>query len=191
MSKYIKLGYKEFADKPVNEVRFNKHRKRKNNEIVAAMYVLYCTGKSLEYVGAVYHKTRQAVYDVFRSRGYELRSKQLKGLQILDGIRFTEAKGGYLRGTVPEGRRIFLHQYVWEKHNGPIPPKHVVRIVNGDLHDCRIENLELLSLSEWNKRFSQHFNQFTSPSGSRKKKMSVRERVRMERDARWAKAMEI
>jgi hypothetical protein len=60
-----------------------------------------CTGKSLEEVGTVYHKTRQTVYDVFRSRGYKLRSKQLKGLQILDGIRFTETKGGYLRGTAP------------------------------------------------------------------------------------------
>jgi len=191
MSKYRSLGYHEFADKPVNNVRFNKHLKRKNNEIVAAMYALYCTGKSLQEVGAVYQKTRQAVYDVFRTRGYELRSKQFKGLQVLDGIRFTLTKGGYLRGTTPDGRRILLHQFVWEKHNGPIPPKHVVRIMNGDLHDCRIENLELLSLSEWNKRFSPHLNQFTSPTGSRKTRTSVRDRVRAERDARWAKAMEI
>ena len=84
-----------------------------------------------------------------------------------------------------------LHHYVWEKANGPIPPKHIVRISNGDRRDARIENLELMSLSEWNKKFSPHLNQFTSPTGSRKKKMSIRDRVRAERDARWQKAMTI
>lgn len=183
--------YKEFADKPVNAVRVNKHPKRKNNEIVAAMYALYRSGKSLEDVGIVYHKTRQAVYDVFRSRGYALRSKRLKGLQIVDDIQFTEMKGGYLRGTLPDGRRMLLHHYIWEKANGPIPPKHIVRIVNGNLHDARIGNLELMPLSEWNRRFSPHLNQFTSPTGSRKKKMSIRDRVRAEREARWERAMSI
>jgi hypothetical protein len=192
MSTYKSLGYREFADKPVNtEVRLNKHPKRKNNEIVAAMYAMYQTGKSLAEIGAVYHKTRQAVYDVFRSRGYPLRSKQFKGLQTIDGIRFTETKGGYLRGTHPDGRRMMLHHYVWEKANGPIPPKFVVRIVNGDRRDARIENLELMSLSEWNKRFSPHLNQFTSPTGSRKTRTSLRDRIRAERDARWARALDI
>ncbi len=106
MSTYKSLGYHEFADKPVNQVKFNKHPKRKNNEIVAAMYAMYQMGKSLAEVGVFYHKTRQAVYDMFRSRGYPLRSKQFKGLQILEGIRFTEMKGGYLRGTLPDGRRL-------------------------------------------------------------------------------------
>lgn len=185
MSTYKSLGYHEFADKPVNQVRFNKHPKRKNNEIVAAMYALYSTGKSLEEVGAVYRKTRQAVYDVFHTRGYPLRSKQFKGLQIVDDIPFTEMKGGYLRGTLPDGRRVMLHHYVWEKANGPIPSKHVVRIINGDRRDARIENLELMSLSDWNKKFSPHLNQFTSPTGSRKKARSIRDRVRAQRDARW------
>lgn len=84
-----------------------------------------------------------------------------------------------------------MRHYVWEKHNGPIPRKHVVRFVNGDKRDARIENLEPMSLSEWNKRLSPHLNQFTSPTGSRKSKMSVRDRVGAERDARWERAMAI
>jgi hypothetical protein len=83
---------------------------------------------------------------------------------------------------------ILMHQYVWEKHNGPILPKHVVRIVNGDKRDARIENLELLSLSDWNKRFCSHLNQFTSPTGSQKHNLTIRDRVRAERNARWARA---
>jgi hypothetical protein len=46
------------------------------------------------------------------------------------------------------------YHYVCEKHHRPIPPQDVVRIVNRDLRDARIENLEVLSLSEWTKRFS-------------------------------------
>src|SRR5579871_2739844 len=101
-------------------VRVNKHPRRKNNVQVNVMYELYLDGHSLAEIAAMYHKTRQAVYDVFRSRGYQLRSKQLKGLQIIDGIRFTEMKGGYLRGSAPDGRRMLMHHYVWEKANGSI-----------------------------------------------------------------------
>jgi hypothetical protein len=37
---------------------------------------------------------------------------------------------------------------VWEQTNGPIPPGMVVRIVNGDLNDLRLENLQLISKKE-------------------------------------------
>jgi HNH endonuclease len=84
-----------------------------------------------------------------------------------------------------------MHHYVWEKHHGPIPPKHVVRIVNGDRRDARIGNLELMSLSEWNKRFCPHLNQFTSPTGSRKHAPKLIDRVKAEREERWKRAMGI
>ena len=105
--------------KPVNKIRYNQHPKRQNNDLVDAMYAMYSTPgedgrfRSIEAVAKVYRRTRQAVYDLLRSRGYELRSKRLDGLQVLDGIRFTKTKGGYLRGTY-NGRRILMHTYVWE-----------------------------------------------------------------------------
>jgi hypothetical protein len=179
------------GEKKVNKFSFKpefRQFRRKNNTLVQAMYAMYLSGKSLAEVADVYKKTRQTVHQLFRVRGFKLRAKQLKGLQIMDGIKFTLAKGGYLRGTHPDGRRILMHHYVWEKHHGPIPPKHVIRIMNGNLQDCRIENLELMSLSQWNKIFSPHLNQFTAPNGSRCQKG---DRIKKECEARWARAMAI
>jgi hypothetical protein len=151
------------------EVRLNKHPLRKNNFLVAGMYQLYLSGKSLQEVGRVYKKTRQAVYDVFRTRGYPLRTKQLKGQQILDGISFTITKGGYLRGSF-NGRRLLMHQYVWEKHTGKkLERGWVIIHKDANKENNAFENLEAMTLSEWNKKFSPHLNQFTSPTGSRKK----------------------
>jgi hypothetical protein len=60
--------------KPANKILYNKHPRRKNNDLVAAMYAMYLRGPkrrpmSLAEIARIYRKTRQAVYDVFRSRG--------------------------------------------------------------------------------------------------------------------------
>lgn len=143
-----------------NEIRFNKHLKRKNNDLVAAMYAMYKTGKSLKDIGIVYGRTRQCIYDVFRTRKYQLRSKELKGLQILNGINFTLTKRGYLRGSV-NGVRVLMHRYVWETMRSPIPPGHDIHHLNRNRQDNRIENLELLSKSEHSRKYSTGHNQFT------------------------------
>lgn len=36
------------------------------------------------------------------------------------------------------------HRYIWIQHNGPIPEGYIVRFINGNTLDCRIENLELI-----------------------------------------------
>ena len=41
-----------------------------------------------------------------------------------------------------------LRRYVWEQHNGPIPPGMVVRHKNGNQLDCSIDNLTLVSRSD-------------------------------------------
>lgn len=180
---------KDFAPKPVNEVRYNRHPKRKNNEKVAAMYAAYSSGKSLEEIGDDYGVTRQSVYSVFKTRGYALRSKQLKGLQILDGIKFTLTKCGYLRGTHPDGRRILMHHYVWEKDgNPPIQEGWDLHHINRNKQDNRIENLEYLTTSEHTRKYSPHLNQFTSPTGSRRKKW---ETMMLKREEAWKKAVSI
>lgn len=173
----------ELDGKPVkNDVRFNKHPKRKNNEIVASMYALYQSGKSLAQIGAIYRKTRQAVYDQFRSRDYPLRSKQLKGLQMLDGIKWTLTKGGYLRGSV-NGNRMLMHRYVWEKETGTkVADGWDVHHRDGNKQNNAIDNLEYLTKSDHNKKYSPHLNQFTSPTGSRRKKG---DRIKAERAKAW------
>lgn len=154
------------------------------------MYELYLDGRSLAEIAKMYGKTRQSVYDVFRSRGYQLRSKQLKGLTTIDGRRFTEMKGGWLRGTV-NGRRIMAHHYVWEKHHGPIPPGYCVKQMDGNRRNFAIDNLKLITIQEQSSKYNPHLNQFTSPTGSRKTRMSVRDRIKAEREARWERAMAI
>ncbi len=41
-----------------------------------------------------------------------------------------------------------LNRYIWEQHNGPIPPKHIVVFRDRDRTHCTIENLELISMAE-------------------------------------------
>lgn len=136
------------------EIRFNRHPNRKNNFKVGEMYDCYKDGMSLAAIGKLYGRTRQAIYDTFRSRGYPLRSKKFKGLHILDGIRFTLTKGGHLRGTHPDGRRILMHWYVWEKAHGPIPPGHCVFHRDRNPANNAIENLELLPKSQMSYVFN-------------------------------------
>lgn len=144
-----------------NEVRLNNHRKRKNNLLVAAMYAMYTSGKSLAEIARAYRKTRQAIYDTFRTRGYELRSKKFEGLTFIDGYRFTKMKG-YLRGTV-EGKRIMAHHYIWQKHHGAIPDDSVLHFVDGNPLNISIENLALVKKVDMGKTFnSAGRNQFSS-----------------------------
>lgn len=52
----------------------------------------------------------------------------------------------YIR--ISKAKWELYHRYLWMQHNGPIPKKHIVRFKNGDTLDCRIENLELVSMKE-------------------------------------------
>lgn len=144
------------------QIRYNRHPKRKNNLKVAEMYDCYKDGMSLATIAKLYAPlTRQAVYDIFKSRGYPLRKKKFKGLQILDGIRFTLTKGGHLRGTVGK-RRVLMHWYIWEKANGPIPAGHCIFHKDHNPANNSIDNLELLPKSQMSHVFNPGGkNQFT------------------------------
>lgn len=144
----------------------------KSSVLVAAMYEMYLNGNdgrgcSLAQVAEVYKCTRQNVYDRFKARGYELRSKEPALLQEVDGIRFVLNKKRskpYLRGTLPDGRRVMIHRYVWEKAHGEIPPGLVVVHKNGDFLDNGIENLMLMKRSDMSAYFNPNgHNQFTAP----------------------------
>ena len=151
------------------KIRFNQHKNRKNNTLVAGMYEMYLSGKSLAEVAAVYDRTRQAVYSVFRSRGYELRPKKMLPVVLIDGIKFSlsgkHRKIKLYRRTDKE--RSLLSHYIWQKHHGPMPYGWGVHHKDGNVLNDAIENLECLTIKEISSKHNPHLNQFTSPTGSR------------------------
>ena len=54
---------------------------------------------------------------------------------------------------------MMLNRNIWEKHNGKMPPKHIIRHKDGNKLNCDIDNLVLMSLAEnlklnWNHKKS-------------------------------------
>ena len=41
-----------------------------------------------------------------------------------------------------------LHRLIWEEHNGPIPPKHMIRFIDGNTMNCELSNLECVSMAQ-------------------------------------------
>lgn len=127
-----------------NKILYNKHGcKTKNQEVVGAMYAMYCLPRSLEQVGLAYRKPRQAIYHLFKSRGYKMRSKKMLGLQVLDGIKFTRAKSGYLRGTVNK-KRTLMHYYVWEKYHGKLECEYCIYHKDKNKENNKLFNLGIV-----------------------------------------------
>lgn len=54
---------------------------------------------------------------------------------------------GYVEVKTEKGF-VLKHRMLWEKHNGPIPKGHLIRFRNGNKLDVRIENLEMVTLSQ-------------------------------------------
>lgn len=70
---------------------------------------------------------------------------------------------GYLKKKISDRRDVpsrhnwkYLHVLAWEQHNGPVPAGHNVVFRNGNKHDIRIENLQLLSDADLMRRNTRH-----------------------------------
>lgn len=68
-------------------------------------------------------------------------------------------------------------RYLWEQHNGPIPPKHMVVFKDGNRANCVLENLELRSMADnarrnamWN-RLPQELVEAITMNGALKRKI--------------------
>lgn len=87
--------------------------------------------------------------------GYHYRSWRLKKIAdgSFDSERLIRKPGegslhqGYLMLTI-NGRNIFEHRLVWEKHNGKIPKGMIIHHINGNKLDNRIENLQAVSRAD-------------------------------------------
>jgi hypothetical protein len=51
---------------------------------------------------------------------------------------------------------VLTHRLMWEQANGPIPPKHVVRFIDGDTLNLQLTNLECIPMSENANRNTIH-----------------------------------
>jgi len=64
----------------------------------------------------------------------------------LDGHRFVrdEKTDYYLSNRKINGRRVRLHRYIWEKHNGPIPGGYEIHHIDHNKLNNDPENLEII-----------------------------------------------
>ena len=51
----------------------------------------------------------------------------------------------YKKKIAEPNRWKLLHRLVWEEHNGPIPPNHVITFLDGNWQNCDISNLMCIS----------------------------------------------
>lgn len=123
------------------------HRKP---ELAAKYWELYEQGFSCEEVAKAFGATRQSVWEILRTHGYDLRRKKQLPFIEHEGKRYTPDDDGYYRCTERD-RNIFLHRVIWEQYNGSIPNGYQIHHINGDKSDNRISNLECLGASEHKK----------------------------------------
>ena len=138
-----------------------KQLRRRNNDVYAACYALYLTGKSLGYVAEIHYKgrfSRQSLFDVFNVRGYKLRSKKLRPAKTYKGIIYRQDKYENYRSRVG-GKTIYLHRLIWEEQMGEIPKDFVVVFKDSDHDNIVIENLDCMHREEAKKLYN-YSNQF-------------------------------
>lgn len=99
----------------------------------------------------------------------------------VDGIKFYRKPSGYYKSDSVRHDGQYMHRYVWEKHNGPIPAGHHVHHINGDKSDNRIENLACLSAG---RHVSGHMREYLATEKGRADSLVALEKARP-RAAAW------
>ncbi len=127
--------------------------------VVDAMYADYLRLHSLSRVAKLYHRTRQNIWDIFRSHGKALFARTFAEKVIWRGRAFTPGKDGYLRATL--GDREPLHHAMWRATHGEIPEGFQVTFRNANRLDFRDENLACMPIAEVTRLHSTGHNQFT------------------------------
>jgi hypothetical protein len=132
---------------------------KRKDEQAAAMYARYSAGLSLAQVGEEFGVTRQSVYQMFKSRGLELREKPPIADNAVEygGLLYTIGDPGYYRCTT--GDRHLLHRRIWEDHRGPIPDGWDIHHLDECKLNNTIENFECLPKAEHTRLYSPSCNQ--------------------------------
>ena len=137
------------------QVNLKKHcggSRAERTILIASFYEMWRAGKSFEEIGALYGYTRKKVYGMLVSRGYEVQ-RRYKYIEI-DGMRFApHPPRGWYRQIGNGKDRKWLHRYLWEKANGPIPKSHHVQYRDGNPENNDLSNLVL---TRPGRNFSYH-----------------------------------
>lgn len=80
----------------------------------------------------------------------QLPSNTLKDLAVTIRYDHPKTRSGraYKWIRISKGKWIHYHRYLWEKANGPVPPKHMVAFRDGDSLNCRLSNLKMITMAE-------------------------------------------
>jgi len=107
-----------------------------------------------------------------------------------------DSKDGYVVMIVDETnpwsgaatRPVHKHRYLWQKANGPIPPGHVLKCLDGDKRNCDPSNWELIPqamLPRLNGRFGRNYD--SAPDILKPTIMAVTKLEHQAREARKGK----
>jgi hypothetical protein len=120
------------------------------DHVVAAMYADYQRLGCIEKVAPIYGRTRQSVWEVFKSRGLALnassRAKLSKDRIEFEGRIFTPDVNNHYRATCEP--REYLHYLVWQRTHGPIPDGHQITFKDGNPKNITLENLLCAPIAE-------------------------------------------
>jgi hypothetical protein len=62
----------------------------------------------------------------------------------------------YQYSKIEDSKWILTHRLMWEQANGPIPPKHIVRFIDGNTMNLDLSNLECIPMAENANRNTIH-----------------------------------
>ncbi len=131
--------------------------------LVLRMYEDYKRLQSVEKAALLYGRTRQSLWETFKSHKLPLRQKKFRAKIVHRGIAYTMHKG-YLRATA--GDRSPLHHVIWTEANGLIPDGFNVFFRDGDQSNCTLTNLKCLPIAEVTRKTATGENQFVvRPAG--------------------------
>lgn len=65
-----------------------------------------------------------------------------------DGYERIDSKDGYVYVRISKGKFVLKHRWLWEQHNGKIPAGYIIKFINGDRYDIRIDNLKMVTRQE-------------------------------------------
>lgn len=112
---------------------------------VAQMLADYQRLGSCAKVAALYGRTRQAMFDIFKAHGCQLHAKTFKRKLHYAGVDYTFSTSDrhrYWRAT--KGDRHPLHRRIWLEAGNTIPAGHELTFRDGNPDNCQISNLAVV-----------------------------------------------